>query len=221
MSQNTVNIRTIITWTVGYLFVCGLVPVIIDKIIPRFAKSGIYAWLNLISLIVLNYLYIFLLVTKYGLNINLFGNISLIGILLAVGCSVLFYLMIDKFLDPFFDRIFTASAKTYRNAVEQLGQFPVINFIRVCILAPAVEEIFIRGCILESLQKNYSAIIALLISSLLFALLHFNFVQTMSALISGLILGILYIYTGSLFSCILAHAMYNAFSYFSIILSKK
>lgn len=62
-------------------------------------------------------------------------------------------------------------------------------------------------------------ILALLVSAILFALLHFNMIQTLSALICGLVLGILYIFTGSLFICILAHALYNAISYFTTIYS--
>ncbi|ALU35546.1 CAAX amino terminal protease self- immunity [Clostridium ljungdahlii DSM 13528] len=51
--------------------------------------------------------------------------------------------------------------------------------------------------------------IALLISAVLFAVLHFNMVQTISAFICGIILGILFIKTDSILSCILAHSGYN------------
>lgn len=137
---------------------------------------------------------------------------------MAFGCSVLFFLLLDKFLDPFFDSVFIASADEYKKTIVLLRQFPIANFIRVCLLAPVVEEILIRGCILNSLQNKYGIIFALLISSFLFAVLHFNFVQTLSALICGLMLGLLYINTGSLFSCILAHSLYNTISYFTRIL---
>ncbi|MBU5312817.1 CPBP family intramembrane metalloprotease [Tissierella carlieri] len=72
------------------------------------------------------------------------------------------------------------------------------SFLRVCLI-PTVEEILIRGYVLGELSNKYGIILALLVSSILFALLHFNMVQTLSALICGLILGILYIYTGSIY----------------------
>ncbi len=221
MSKNIVSIGTSFIWIIAYLIVCGIIPAILNRGIFRFANKELAAWLNLSTLVILNYVFIFKLTDRYHLKIKIFSNISLKGILLAVGCSVLFYLLLDKFLDPIFDSIFTSSAEAYKHNVRQLMQFPFANFIRICLIAPLAEEILIRGCILEALQKNYSVFTALLISSLLFAVLHFNFVQTLSALICGLILGLLYINTKSLFSCILAHFLYNAFSYLAIICNNK
>lgn len=67
-----------------------------------------------------------------------------------------------------------------------------------------------RGFLLGGLSENYCKLTALLISSALFALLHFNMVQTLSALICGVVLGLLYMHTGSVMCCIIAHAGYNA-----------
>jgi hypothetical protein len=184
----------------------------------RKLNEGIAAWLNLLTLIVFNSIFLFTLVKRYQLEIGLFNNISLEGILWAFGCGLLFYLLLDQFLDPFFDRIFVASADEYQRMLALLRQFPFVTFIRVCLLVPVVEEILIRGCILKSLQSKYGVVFALLFSSVLFAVLHFNFVQTLSALICGLILGLLYIKTDSLFSCILAHSLYNTISFFTSIL---
>lgn len=220
MNQNTISISTTIIWIVTYLIVCGIIPATLDKMIFRTIKNGISAWLNLLTLIALNSIFILVLITRYQLKVSILNNISLRGVLLAFGCSLLFYLLLDKLLDPFFDSVFIASADEYKRTIAQLRQSPIVNFIRICLLAPVVEEILIRGCILNSLQSKYGIILALLISSLLFAVLHFNFVQTLSAVICGLILGLLYINTGSLFSCILAHSLYNIISYFTSILTE-
>lgn len=201
-----------------YLIVCGIIPTILDMMIWRMVNYGVGAWLNLLTLIAVNSIFLLTLIKRYQLKVGLFSNISIKGILLAFGSSILFFLLLDKFLDPIFDRAFTASADEYIKMIELLRQLPFLNFIRVCLLVPVVEEIFIRGCILNSLQKKYSVIFALLFSSVLFAVLHFNFVQTLSALICGLILGLLYINTGSLLCCILAHSLYNTISYFTSIL---
>jgi len=221
MSKNIVSIETAIMWIISYLVICGIVPAILNRLIFRYANKELAAWLNLSTLVILNYVFICKLKDKYQLKIQIFSNLSLKGILLAVGCSILFYLLLDKFFDPIFDGIFSSSAEAYKNNIGQLRQFPFVNFIRICLIAPLAEEILIRGFILEGLKKNYSVFTALLISSLLFAVLHFNFVQTLSALICGLILGLLYINTKSLFSCILAHFLYNTISYLVIFWNKK
>ncbi len=44
-----------------------------------------------------------------------------------------------------------------------------------CIPAPVIEEVLMRGFLLEGLSVNYGKMMALIISSMLFALLHFNF----------------------------------------------
>lgn len=74
-----------------------------------------------------------------------------------------------------------------------------------------------RGVVLGGLQNTFSAVFALLVSALLFALLHFNMVQTLSAFIYGLVLGMLYLKTDSIFCCMTAHCGYNAISYFTTI----
>ena len=75
-----------------------------------------------------------------------------------------------------------------------------------------------RGFLLSGLASNYGKVMALFVSSMLFALLHFNMVQTLSAFICGIVLGLLYLHTGSIFCCILTHAGYNLISYVTMIL---
>ena len=75
-----------------------------------------------------------------------------------------------------------------------------------------------RGFLLEGLSINYEKIVALLISAALFAMLHFNIAQIVPSFICGVILGLLYFHTGSIFSCILAHMGYNLIAYSVIVL---
>ena len=89
----------------------------------------------------------------------------------------------------------------------------------MCVVAPVIEEILMRGFVLGGLKDSYGNSVAILTSATLFALLHFNMVQTFSAFICGIILGILFIKTESILSCILAHFGYNLISFFIIITS--
>ena len=90
------------------------------------------------------------------------------------------------------------------------GAFCVL--LQVCIIAPVVEETLMRGVILGGLKNTYGSITALLVSSVLFAVLHFNMVQTLSAFMCGIVLGLLYLRTRSVFCCIIAHCGYNFIS---------
>lgn len=105
----------------------------------------------------------------------------------------------------------------YQEMIQSLIKSPMTSLIQVCVLAPIVEEILMRGVVLGGLKKSYGCVTALLISAILFAFLHFNMVQTLSAFICGIVLGLLYIKKDSIFCCMLAHCGYNLTSYIVMI----
>lgn len=207
-------ITTVINKLIMYIAVCGLLPLVIKKTLLNKLDKKVSEFLNLIIITILNIAYIHHLTTVY--SVKLFNNITLKYILISIACSILFFILLDKNLDPFLDKLFVSSAAKYNKNIEELFQHPVIMFIRVCLVAPIVEEVLIRGFVLDSLMNSYTTIIALVISTILFAILHFNFVQTLSAMICGFILGLIYIMTGSLFCCVLTHSLYNTISYISL-----
>lgn len=183
------------------------------KMDPLYGK-----YFNLFSIIFCMVIFLLLLTKKNNFKIDLLVNISFQGILLALVCAGLFYIILDKGLDPVFERIFPASEESYQQILQSLSSAPVISLIQVCVLAPIIEEILMRGFLLGGLSLYYGKTAALFISAFLFALLHFNMVQTLSAFICGIILGLLYLHTGSIFCCILAHMGYNLISYIMMII---
>lgn len=175
-------------------------------------------YLNIFTIILCMVVFLVLLTRQNYFKVHLLRNISLQGILLAIGCAVLFYFLLDKGLDPIFERIFPISEEDYQQSLQSLSTTPIISLIQVCILAPIIEEILMRGFLLDGLSVKYGKIIALFLSALLFALLHFNMVQTLSAFICGIVLGLLYLYTGSILCCMITHIGYNLISYITMIL---
>ncbi|MGL4741009.1 MAG: lysostaphin resistance A-like protein [Sarcina sp.] len=77
------------------------------------------------------------------------------------------------------------------------------------IYAPLIEELMYRGIILNSLIKKYPEKVALILTSSLFGIMHFNFYQTLNAFLVGLMIGYLYIKTKSLYLCIVIHFFNN------------
>ena len=83
--------------------------------------------------------------------------------------------------------------------------FNTFTFISVVILAP----IFIfRGMILNALTK-YNKMFAIIVTSLLFGLLHLNITQAIPAFFMSLVLCYMYVQTDSILVTILAHAGNN------------
>lgn len=85
----------------------------------------------------------------------------------------------------------------------------VVSAITLCVIAPFVEEMLFRGLFLRGFLWNYSPGKAIVLTSLLFGAAHLNVYQFVVASILGLVSGLLYLATRSLWPCILEHAIYN------------
>ena len=77
------------------------------------------------------------------------------------------------------------------------------------IAAPILEELIFRGVILDGLLKKYTPAKSILISSLLFGLVHLNPWQFITGLIIGIFSGWVYYRTKSLSLSIIIHASAN------------
>ncbi len=202
----------VLAWFGVMLFYTFLDVAVWRKIAPSHAKL-----LNVISIALCMGGFLSLLKSKLHFQIDIAKGVSPQGISFAIGCAVVLYFLLDKFLDPVFEGMLPGSEERYQETLQHLREAPVLSLIQVCILAPVMEEILMRGFMLGGLSISYGKVTALLISSAFFALLHFNMVQTLSALICGIVLGLLYIRTDSLICCIAAHSGYNLISYFTMI----
>ena len=92
----------------------------------------------------------------------------------------------------------------------------IFQIIVICILAPIFEEIMFRGFILKVLKENYNAVIAVIISALLFSLFHTALHQIFPTFIMGLLFGMLYVKYKSLIPCILLHMFNNFLSVYEV-----
>jgi len=77
------------------------------------------------------------------------------------------------------------------------------------IIAPVVEEALFRGFILSTIMKFISPLSSILITSILFAILHFEFSSVIPLFMIGCILGWIYYKTKSIWACLLFHAINN------------
>lgn len=84
---------------------------------------------------------------------------------------------------------------------------PVV--IQTCITAPIAEELIVRGYIFKILSSRCSLKTAIIMSSLFFAVLHFDFFNTIFYVLMGMALCLIYIKTNSLLNSIIVHSMLN------------
>lgn len=104
--------------------------------------------------------------------------------------------------------------ESIKKAFMDLGsQTGVFAFFLMVIAAPILEELIFRGIILDGLLKKYSPTKSILISSLLFGLVHLNPWQFVTGLIIGIFSGWVYYKTRSLSLSIIIHASANLSGY--------
>lgn len=94
----------------------------------------------------------------------------------------------------------------------------VILFIQLTVIAPILEEMWLRGMVMESLRP-YGNGFAIFLSAFLFGLIHANFEQFFYAAALGVFLGYIAISTQSIVTTTIMHAIFNSISGCMILLT--
>ncbi len=81
------------------------------------------------------------------------------------------------------------------------------------ISSAVLEELLCRGLIFETLHKRWGAKTSILFSSLFFGLIHLDLATAIVAMVAGMIFGVLYVRTSSLYTTIIIHSVNNAMAF--------
>lgn len=95
------------------------------------------------------------------------------------------------------------------SALNTGNQYGVIKIIRLLTITPILEECIFSGILLDGLLKKYSPVKAILITSLLFGLVHLSPTQFVSGFIMGVFTGWIYYKTKSLAYAVIIHVATN------------
>ncbi len=87
-----------------------------------------------------------------------------------------------------------------------------INFIAVVLLGPIFEEILCRGLMLGAMKRAMPKWIAVVLSSLIFGILHANPIGIIYATLFGILLGFIAVKFNSILPAIICHIAFNATS---------
>ncbi len=135
-----------------------------------------------------------------------------IGLLLL---ATLLIFSVHILLEPL--RNFAPIPETLIAILMEAKNDPYSLFFMLVIAAPLLEEILFRGIILDGFLKNYKPAQGILISALMFAVIHGNLAQGIGAFAIGIILGWLYWKTNSLSLCMALHAINNLTGFIGIL----
>lgn len=140
-----------------------------------------------------------------------------LSILLGIG-----FVLIQPFLNIFYYLEISSDMFNYTFTFDRLLS---LNIIASILFFPLTEELFFRNFLLGALLKKYKPLLAIVITSLLFAGIHFPFValfyefmefslhQAYITIFGGLIAGTLYYKSNSIIPSIIFHVTWNLASY--------
>jgi len=146
----------------------------------------------------------YLLVGIIGLIfLNLFNN----------GYVSLQEYLIPEFLMPDYYEHKNWIQNLYNSMLKGDGVFDMSIALVIGALIPAIsEELLFRGVGLRALEERNSPLFSILIISLVFGLLHFNFINLIPLITIGIFLGALAYYSKNIIIPIFIHILNNAFS---------
>lgn len=133
----------------------------------------------------------------------------ILSVIVSFSCSFLFYLLT-------YDSSFENSLMIHNSAEYYSNIFPCLGIIMMAInlivTAPVSEEVALRGIFFTRAEKTASPIAAIVVSSLLFGLMHVaagGVLLVLGAFIMGAVFGLIFYKTNSLPACFIAHASAN------------
>ncbi|KAL7183690.1 hypothetical protein ACSBR2_025969 [Camellia fascicularis] len=114
------------------------------------------------------------------------------------------------------------SAPVTVSSIEQsiISRDPVamaLYAIVVSVCAPVWEEIVFRGFLLPSLTRYMPVWCSILVSSIAFALAHFNLQRMLPLVFLGVVMGAIFARSRNLFASMLLHSLWNAFVFLDIM----
>lgn len=143
-----------------------------------------------------------------GMNKKVSGNLVFYCFLLSIVCLLGFGNLTSVFLE--FLELLGYSSVLSNLVINTFWQY--LFYVLVSCITPAVcEELLFRGVIASGLKK-FGFMVALIVSSIIFTLMHGNAEQTVHQFIIGLIVGYLFLKTGNLWLSVLVHFFNNFIS---------
>jgi len=91
-------------------------------------------------------------------------------------------------------------------------------FVTTTLLAPLFEEIIFRGILLPTLSRDFGVISGIIVSAFIFALAHLSLGEMPPLFVLGIGLAITRIASGSLFSSVIMHSLWNGLTFLNLFL---
>ena len=140
-------------------------------------------------------------------NDRRFKNISYFNILVVLLLIFLFICSVNV-SSAFFLNDYPVQKQIELIKSEQ--RIHVEHFFSILFISPLIEELYFRGILLSQLNKRFTYLFSILVSSLLFSFIHFNILSFSTLLSLGISLSFLRIWYNSILIPIIGHIIFNS-----------
>ena len=221
------SIKNKLTRSVLY---CYLPIVVLFAVLRMLSTFGVFSFLGKTGSYIINafiqigllftisvFLFSFLQKNKIKDTFNFYGyrKMSFKAVLISILIGIIIYVL-NIFVASFFNNILSLFGYKFQSS-SILKSYPVwllfINIFITAVLPAVCEETAHRGMLLKGLSP-LGRKKAIIISAILFGLLHMNIEQFFYATIIGIFLGYLTLYCDTIYPAMIIHFMNNALSLF-------
>ncbi|MDM5176505.1 CPBP family intramembrane metalloprotease [Massilia sp. DJPM01] len=139
--------------------------------------------------------------------------VLVVSVFIGIGCwAALVFLSAKIDIDWAYRHWHFAKPSAFDNT-NWLPSWLVLQAITIVVLGPIIEEIVFRGFILRRLCEKYRLSVAIIVSSLIFGIVHFD-QGFLGSFVNGILYAIIAIRFASLYAPIFVHGGYNAITFF-------
>jgi membrane protease YdiL (CAAX protease family) len=87
----------------------------------------------------------------------------------------------------------------------------VFNLFVIALLTGLAEELFFRGCLQQIIQQIVTnSHVAVWVTAIIFSVLHFQFYGFVPRVLLGVVLGYVFVWSGSIWAPVVLHTIHNA-----------
>ncbi|WPC39435.1 type II CAAX endopeptidase family protein [Clostridium sp. JS66] len=151
---------------------------------------------------------------KTDLNIKDIMFSIIINITVTIGFVIIAVYALKSISPSFMNGLLEELNKSDSNSLYSI----IINGIAASFIAPIVEELIFRGVILNRLKIKIGVKKAIIVSSILFGMIHYE-LGILSAIIFGVCMSLIYLKTRNIFATITIHIINNFMIFFVQVIS--
>jgi len=165
---------------------------------------------------------IFRLKAKPSFKAYWFSMLGLVAIS-AIGSAIMslqYYLLPDK-INLWLDQMYATTSGLYNNLFYTGSNYQLLlAVLGAGLLVPIYEELVFRGYLQKNLETLKSSTFAIILTALIFTILHFNLAEIIPLFILAVYIGVVAFKTDSIIIAIMCHALNNAFAIVKMNLSQ-